>query len=53
MSSLRDEGLTVTRIPAVSLTAFVLSAAVVGVVTAVLPARRAARLDVLTAIATE
>ena len=42
-----------TRIPAVSLTAFVLSAAVVGVVTAVLPARRAARLDVLTAIATE
>jgi len=53
MSSLRDEGLTVTRIPTVSLTAFVLSAAIVGVVTAVLPARRAARLDVLTAIATE
>jgi len=53
MSSLRDEGLTVTRIPTVSLNAFVLSAAIVGVVTAVLPARRAARLDVLTAIATE
>ena len=53
MASLRDEGLTVTRIPGVLLTGFVVSAAVVGVVTAVLPARRAARLDVLTAIATE
>jgi putative ABC transport system permease protein len=53
MASLRDEGLTVTRIPGMLLTGFVVSAAVVGVVTAVLPARRAARLDVLTAIATE
>jgi putative ABC transport system permease protein len=53
MASLRDEGLSVTRIPGALLTGFVVSAAVVGVVTAVLPARRAARLDVLTAIATE
>ncbi len=53
MASLRDEGLSVTRVPGVLLSGFVVSAAVVGVVTAVLPARRAARLDVLTAIATE
>jgi putative ABC transport system permease protein len=53
MTSLRDQGLTVTSIPVRSLTGFVLAAALIGVVAAVLPARRAARLDVLTAIATE
>jgi putative ABC transport system permease protein len=53
MSSLRDQGLSVTSVPIGSLSGFVLAAAVIGVVAAVLPARRAARLDVLTAIATE
>jgi putative ABC transport system permease protein len=53
MASLRDQGLTVTRVPFGSLLGYVLAAAVIGVVAALLPARRAARLDVLTAIGTE
>jgi putative ABC transport system permease protein len=53
MASLRDEGLEVTVVPAVQLGAVVLGAAAVGVLAAVLPARRAARLDVLQAIATD
>ena len=53
MTSLRDEGLEVIAVPTAQLTAFVLASAVVGVLAAVFPARRAARLDVLTAIATE
>jgi putative ABC transport system permease protein len=53
MVSLRDQGLEVISVPFVQLAVFVLASAVVGVLAAVLPARRAARLDVLAAIATE
>ena len=48
-----DQGFTALEVPVVQLIVFVLIAAVVGVLAAVLPARRAARLDVLTAIAEE
>jgi putative ABC transport system permease protein len=51
MASLRDEGLEVTVVPTVQLGAVVLGAAALGVLAAVFPARRAARLDVLRAIA--
>jgi len=50
--ALADEGITELRFPLVRLGLFVVVAAVVGVLAAVLPARRAARLDVLRAIAT-
>lgn len=50
---LADDGLEVLSIPYASLGAFVLVAALVGVLAAVWPARRAARLDVLRAITTE
>ncbi|MEV7430386.1 FtsX-like permease family protein [Nocardioides sp. NPDC092400] len=53
MRALRDEGLDVVSVPAGQLAAFLLVAVVVGVLAAVLPARRAARLDVLRAIATD
>jgi putative ABC transport system permease protein len=53
MTSLRDQGLEVVSVPVVEMLVFVLAAALVGVLAAVLPARRAARLDVLAAIATE
>jgi putative ABC transport system permease protein len=48
-----DDGLGVLDIPVLQLLAAVLLAGVVGVLAAVWPARRAARLDVLRAIATE
>ena len=48
-----DEGIDVLSVPWVRLGVFVVLAAVVGVLAALLPARRAARLDVLQAIATE
>ncbi|UYM07334.1 ABC transporter permease [Solicola gregarius] len=48
-----DQGFTALSIPVTQLVLFVVIAAVVGVFAAVLPARRAARLDVLTAIAEE
>jgi putative ABC transport system permease protein len=51
MASLRDEGLEATVVPTVQLGAVVLGAAALGVLAAVFPARRAARLDVLRAIA--
>lgn len=51
--SLVDEGFTDLAIPVVRLLAFVVAAVLVGVLAAVLPARRAARLNVLTAIAQE
>lgn len=51
--SFADDGLTDLAVPAASLAIFVVLAAVVGVLAAVLPARRAARLDVLEAIAGE
>jgi putative ABC transport system permease protein len=53
MTSLRDQGLEVISVPSAQLAGFVLASAAIGVVAAVLPARRAARLDVLKAIANE
>ena len=53
LQSLRDEGLEVISIPWVQLALFFLVSVIVGVLAAVLPARRAARLDVLAAIATD
>jgi putative ABC transport system permease protein len=51
--AIADQGIDVLAIPWARLTAFVLVAAAVGVLAAVVPARRAARLDVLRAISTE
>jgi putative ABC transport system permease protein len=53
VTALRDQGLTVFELPVTSLVVVVVLAAVAGVVAAVLPARRAARLKVLGAIASE
>jgi putative ABC transport system permease protein len=51
--AIADEGIDVLDIPWLRLALFVALAAVAGVLAAVLPARRAARLDVLTAIGAE
>jgi putative ABC transport system permease protein len=51
--SQRDEGLEVISLPFIQLGVFFVLALVIGVLAALLPARRAARLDVLKAIATE
>ena len=53
VSSLRQQGITDTAVPASSLVIFLLLSAVLGLVAASWPARRAARLDVLAAIAAE
>ena len=53
MYSVRDEGLEVISVPAGQLAVFLVLSVVIGVLAAVFPARRAARLDVLRAIATE
>ena len=53
MRALRDEGLEVVSVPWDQLGAFVVVSLLVGVLAAVLPARRAARLDVLDAISTD
>ncbi len=53
MYAVRDQGLEVISVPAGQLAIFLALAVVIGVLAAVLPARRAARLDVLRAIATE
>ena len=53
MYAVRDEGLEVISVPYGQVAAFLLLSVLVGVLAAVLPARRAARLDVLRAIATE
>lgn len=53
MQSLRDQGLEVLSIPWDQMVVFLVVAVVVGVLAAVLPARRAAGLDVLKAIATD
>jgi putative ABC transport system permease protein len=53
VSSLRQQGITETSVPWVRLVEFLILAAVLGFVAASWPARRAARLDVLAAIATE
>jgi putative ABC transport system permease protein len=52
-SALSEEGLEVLAVPWGRLAAFLLLAALVGVLAAVWPARRAAKLDVLHAITTE
>jgi len=52
-SALVDNGLNVLHIPVLQLVIAVLAAAIVGVLAAVWPSRRAARLDVLRAIGTE
>ncbi|MFY9914088.1 MAG: FtsX-like permease family protein, partial [Nocardioidaceae bacterium] len=51
--AIADQGIDVLSIPYAQLVIFVLVSAVVGVLAAVLPARRAARLNVLDAITTE
>ncbi|HEY1823615.1 MAG TPA: ABC transporter permease [Trebonia sp.] len=53
VSSLRQQGITETSIPVVRLVEFLILAAVLGLIAASWPARRAARLDVLAAIAAE
>ncbi|WP_275745944.1 FtsX-like permease family protein [Nocardioides sp. YIM 152315] len=53
MSAVRDQGLEVISVPYGQLAVFLLLSVVIGVLAAVFPARRAARLDVLRAIATE
>ena len=53
MNAIQDEGLTEIVVPWGRLLVFVVAAAVVGVLAAVVPARRAARLDVLRAVTTE
>jgi putative ABC transport system permease protein len=52
MYAVRDQGLNVIAVPWTQLVVFLGLAVVIGVLAAVLPARRAARLDVLTAIST-
>jgi putative ABC transport system permease protein len=51
--SLADSGLRVLRIPTATIIAILGLAVVAGVLAAILPARRAARLDILAAIGTE
>ena len=53
MRALRDEGLEVISVPLGQMAVFLLVSLVIGVLAALLPARRAGRLDVLRAIATE
>jgi putative ABC transport system permease protein len=52
-SSLRSQGITDIVVPVSSLVVFLILAAVLGLIAASWPARRAARLDVLAAIASE
>ncbi len=51
VSALKQQGITDTVVPATSLLVFLLLAALLGLLAATWPARRAARLDVLAAIA--
>jgi putative ABC transport system permease protein len=53
VASLRKEGFTETSVPYFTLAIFLIVAAVLGLIAADWPARRAAKLDVLAAIATE
>jgi putative ABC transport system permease protein len=48
--SLRDQGLTVFSVPVQAIVVIVVAAFVVGIVAAVIPARRATRIDILAAI---
>jgi putative ABC transport system permease protein len=51
--AMRDQGFSVFAVPYVQLAIYLVLGAVAGVVAALLPARRAARLNVLEAIAAE
>jgi putative ABC transport system permease protein len=51
--ALHNQGITEFRLPWATLLAFVLLAAVAGVLAAIFPARRAAKIDILRAITTE
>jgi putative ABC transport system permease protein len=53
VASLRSQGITETVVPVSNLLGFLLLSAVLGLIAATWPARRAARLDILAAIATE
>ncbi|MDN5895037.1 MAG: ABC transporter permease [Nocardioides sp.] len=53
MRDLRDQGLEVVDVPYAQLGSFLVISVFIGVLAAVFPARRAARLDVLEAIATD
>jgi putative ABC transport system permease protein len=53
VEALSDEGIEVFDIPVAQMVAIVVLSAVAGVVAGILPARRAARLDVLHAISHE
>ena len=53
MHSLREEGLEVISVPVGQLVIFLVVSVVIGVLAAFLPARRAAKLDVLRAIGAE
>jgi putative ABC transport system permease protein len=53
VSSLKQQGITDTVVPVPKLVVFLLIAALLGLIAASWPARRAARLDVLTAIAAQ
>ena len=53
VTAMRDQGLNTLKVPAVSLLVIVVLAAIFGVVAALYPARRAAKLDVLRAIESE
>jgi putative ABC transport system permease protein len=53
VSSLRQQGITETSIPVPSLIIFLVLAGVLGLIAASWPARRAAKLDILAAIATQ
>ena len=51
--ALRDQGITEFSVPGGQLVGYVLAAAVAGILAAVLPGRRAAKVDVLRAVTTE
>jgi putative ABC transport system permease protein len=51
--ALRDQGITVLHVPVGQLVAYLVAAGLFGIVAAVIPARRAARLNVLAAISYE
>jgi putative ABC transport system permease protein len=51
--ALEDEGLTVFRVPYGSLVVIVVLAALAGMIAAIGPSRRAAKLDVLRAVVSE
>ena len=53
VSALHDQGVTLFRVPVLSILVVVVLAALAGALAAVLPSRRAAKLDVLRAVVTE